>query len=392
MKKSVIIPIAYQTVVDDVGWFCGSDDRHLGMPSRTGMPRDHVAEDWTVINEIGKRIDQKIVGAMVIGEWDKLDRLRGKPHMTPHPYEWRRSESINIREAERCAAAIESSEYVEIALHGLLHSYWDEELGHDDQQYYIRPRGGYAGTERLIPVSDEYFEDCIDTFLDIYADWGFSKKIVSFISPGSAYGPVEGSLGFARILKARGFKYWANYWSVIKDSCRVIDGLTFINKGTGFVPWNAYDVNPALLPDYSLAENDGVIMPKGTVLGLHWPNFLRFDPKKNRETVDAWVEFYRRQAEIFGVMISRDIGFASRQALYERFTRVDFTENEVVLDFSAVDESGATDIGNTMYVSIRKRLAPVSAEGARVTLYETHERFRTYKVERQGKTAKIKIK
>ena len=70
MEASVKIPLAYQVVMDDIGWFHGSDDRHLGMPSRSGMTRDHLAEDYLVINEIGKRINQRICGAFVIGEWD----------------------------------------------------------------------------------------------------------------------------------------------------------------------------------------------------------------------------------------------------------------------------------------------------------------------------------
>ena len=389
MEKSVKIPLAYQVVMDDIGWFRGSDDRHLGMPSRTGMTRDHVAEDYLVINEIGKKINQKICGAFVIGEWDKNNRLTGKPHMTPKPDEWNCKATINMPEAERCFEAIESSEYIDIALHGLLHSYWDDERGHDDQQYYIRPRKGYNGGERIVPVPDGYFEDCIDTFISIYSDWGFTKKLNTFVSPGSAYGPVDASLGFARVLREHGFKYWANYWMAIKDSCRIIDGLTFCNKGTGFVPWNAYDVNPALLPDYTIAENDGVDKPKGTIFGLHWPNFLRFDPIKNFEQVDAWVDFFRRQSEVFGIMISRDMGFAARQAQYESFTKIDFLDKAIALDFERVDSSGALDIGDTMYISLSNRLRPVSAEGADIAIYETHHTFRTYKLTRKGKYAKI---
>ena len=391
MENYIKIPLAYQTVVDDIGWFTGDDDRHKGLPSRTGMPRKHVAEDYAVINEIGKRINQKITGAFVIGEWDKNNRMTGKPHMTPKPDEWDCKSKINMQEAERCFETIESSEYIDISLHGLLHSYWDEEMGHDDQQYYIRPRKGCSENQRKVPVSDEYFEKCIDTFFDIYRDWGFTKQINTFVSPGSAFGPPELSYGFARVLRERGFKYWANYWNDVKTST-VIEGLTFCSKGTGCVEWNVYDVNPAILPDYVVAHNDGVVRPKGTIFGLHWPNFLRFDPKKNVEVIDAWVDFYRRQGEVFGLMISRDMGFAARQAIYERYTKITYGEKEIILDFADVDASGAIDIGNTMYISLYNHLVPKSVLGAEIKLYETHGRHRTYEITRKGSQASIILK
>ena len=392
MENLVKIPLAYQTVVDDIGWFTGSDDRHLGMPSRSGMTRRHVAEDYRVINEIGKRINQKICGAFVIGEWDKNNRMTGRPHMTPKPEAWDCASSINMPEAERCFTAIEESDYIDIALHGLLHSFWDDELGHDDRQYYIRPRKGYKGTERDIPVSDEYFEECVDTFLNIYKDWGFSKKISSFISPGSACGPVENSLGFAKALKARGFTKWANYWSSIKKPCEIIDGLTFLNKGSEIVGWNVCDVNPDTLRDYDPKENDGSTRPRGTIFGLHWPNMLRYDPMQNLDTVDAWVNYYRRQSEVFGLMISRDMSHAAHQGQYERYTKMTFREKEIILDFEDVDNCGAIDLSNEMYISLANRLTPVSAEGAHISLYETKATFRTYKLERNGKLAVIKLK
>ena len=392
LENYVKLPLPFQTVVDDIGWFKGDDDRHIGMPSRTGMPRRHVAEDYTVINEIGKRINQKICGAFVIGEWDKNNRLSGEAHMTKYPDRWDCRASINIREAERCFEAIESSEYIEIALHGLLHSFWDDELGHDDQQYYIRPRAGYTGTERMIPVPDGYFEKCIDKFIKIYNDWGFTKELRSFISPGSAFGPVDASRGFARILRDRGFKYWANYWSAIKTPCEIIEGITFLNKGTGLVPWNAYDVNPALIPDYSIAENDGICRPMGVIFGLHWPNYLRFDPQKNIEGVSAWVDFYRRQAEIFGIIISRDMEFAAQQAQYADLTDTNYTDTEVIFNFERVDRSGTLLVGDEVYVSIANHLRPLSVTGGELSLYESRAKFRTYKIKRQDKTVRLRLK
>lgn len=44
-------------VIDDLGWFNCEDDRESGGPSRTGMPRRHVAEDYAAINRLGEALD-----------------------------------------------------------------------------------------------------------------------------------------------------------------------------------------------------------------------------------------------------------------------------------------------------------------------------------------------
>ena len=78
MKDSIKIPVAFQIRIDDVAWHNGSDDRHMGRPSRTGMPRLHCAMDYPVIHELGKALNMKICCAIVLGEWDKDNILRGE--------------------------------------------------------------------------------------------------------------------------------------------------------------------------------------------------------------------------------------------------------------------------------------------------------------------------
>ena len=71
MKDSVRVPIALQIVVDDFGWHNGKNGLADSRPARTGINRNHVLEDYVVMNELGKRIDMKIVCGFTIGEWDK---------------------------------------------------------------------------------------------------------------------------------------------------------------------------------------------------------------------------------------------------------------------------------------------------------------------------------
>ena len=88
MQDKVVLPVALQIVTDDIGWFYGRDTRCSEGPSRTGLPRRHVAEDYAAIDAVGKAIGMKINCPMVIGEWDKKNRLRGMPHATNDEKGW----------------------------------------------------------------------------------------------------------------------------------------------------------------------------------------------------------------------------------------------------------------------------------------------------------------
>lgn len=395
MEKKVIIPLAYQIVTDDIGWFNGDDDRCIEGPSRTGIPRRHVAEDYAILNEIGKAINQKILGAFVIGEWDKDNILRGMKHTTKDEDNWDMASQIDLPEAERCFEVMENGEYIEYALHGLMHGYWTDGISMADQEYFAPADMNFKGkySNNLVPVSNEYFESHIETFYKIYESWGFKKKIRTFVSPSSMRGPVENYHDYAEILKKHGITYWSNNWPEVRDLTCVIDGMIFLNKSSGnCLPWNAFDVDPSILPDYDRMYFDGDIAPVRTIYSTHWPNFLRYNPLNNMEGLSGWVKFFKRQSEVFGVMISRDVEFAAHQAIYKHFTKITYGDNKIILDFKDVDTSGAIGVGNTMYISFRNNLVPDKCLGGTMSIYETHDLFKTYKIERTGETAEIMFK
>jgi len=166
MENRIKIPMAYQIVADDIGWFNGDDDRCVEGPSRTGMPRKHVAEDYIIFNEIGKALNQKVLGAFVIGEWDKDNLLRGMKHTTKDEDNWDMASKINMDIAESCFEAMENSEYIEYALHGLMHGYWTDGISMADQEYFKPKTTEFKGKYcfDIEPVSNEYFESHIEMF------------------------------------------------------------------------------------------------------------------------------------------------------------------------------------------------------------------------------------
>ncbi len=389
MENKVVLPVALQIVTDDIGWFNGRDIRCSDGPSRTGMPRKHCAEDYAMLNAIGKSIGQKINAPLVIGEWDKKNRLRGMPHATYNEEGWNMAAEIDYAEAERCFDTMESAEYLEYGFHGLLHGYWQDGISLADQEFsYPRSldyKTKYAPASWLVPVDNAYLESHIEVFFKIYEDWGF-KKIRSFTSPSSVQGGIEENRHMTAMMKKYGMIYWSNQWRAVKNLCEVIDGVIFINKAIKQqpIPWEAYGIDPDTLCDYSFEFNNGIDHAERVVYGSHWPNFLQLNPKRNMDTLDAWTRHFKRQAEIFGVMLSKDIAFAASQAVYRKKSVLDYKKDGLVIDLSAVDGAGALGLSDTFHISVENGLKPTAVKGAHLSLYETHEGFSTYELARTG--------
>lgn len=62
------IPMPIQIVIDDVGWWCGTDGHEYNEPFRTGINRDHVPADYQAIVELGKQLNIRPRAAMVLCE------------------------------------------------------------------------------------------------------------------------------------------------------------------------------------------------------------------------------------------------------------------------------------------------------------------------------------
>ena len=391
MEKKIALPIALQIVTDDVGWFDGHDSRCAEGPSRTGIPRKHCAADYEVIEAIGKEIGMKINCPFVIGEWDKKNRLRGMPHATNDEAGWDMASKIDYAEAEKCLDVINRAEHFELAFHGLMHGYWENGISVADSEFShpstLDYRTKYAPASVYVPVDNDYFESHIEAFFKIYEDWGFKQKIRSFTSPSAVYKGIEENRHLVQVMKKHGMYFWSNSWGATKNAYEVIDGVIFLNKAytkTNYPHWAAYGIDPERLLDYSFEENNGIEHSKRAIYGTHWPNFLYFDPERNFECVKPWGRFMRRQAEIFGLMLSKDIAFAGSQGAYHRYATMEETKEGLAIDLTAVDAASAIGLSDTFYISLEKGIAPKITKGGTLSLYEEHKDFNNYEIKRNG--------
>ena len=389
MNKDFVIPSALQICMDDIGWFRGHDMRHIGQPSSTGMPRKHHPLDYKIVNEVGKAIGMKVMCPLVVGEWDKDNLLRDEIGTTYEPHTWDRASKIDMTTAQKCFEEIENSDYIEFALHGVMHGNYDANGGQITEMEYF----GYTSEndKTLKTLSEEEILRRIDIFERVYNSWGFTKKIHSYAAPNGIPSGIDWDdlEPMVKAFNKKGIKYWTNYWKGKELSVKYLDNILYVIKNNNvMIPWNAYDIDPAYVRDFLKDEDTHF----GTVLGMHWPNFLKFNPENNMQTLPLWVDYFKRQSEIFGLMISKDIAFSCNQYIYKDLAKTDFVDNKIKIDVAPVYEQPSLVPNGEFYISIKNNKTPVKSNGCTFELYEKHADFSTYKIKHTDKQMEITVK
>lgn len=372
----VTIPAALQLCLDDVAWHDGRDLRTEGGASRSGLPRDHHPLDYRMLAELGKAIDMKIVCPLCLGDWDKWNLLRGEVGITNKPYTWDRASEIDLEYAEACFNEMESAEYIEYAIHGLMHGRYDENGKLIWEREYFIPNP--EDRNKVVIFDADDFNHRLDLFFEIYNRWGFSQKIRTFVSPcgvGTKTSSEEIMERMTAELRKRNVSYWANASFPFKGNFKTYNNIACMMKighmGGKEIPWEAYDIDPKYFDTFGASRN---------IIGMHWTNFLRFNPENNLERLDAWVDFFKRQSEFFGTMISRDIAFSANQQFYRLFSKINVEDGKCIIDLSDVEMQKNVKGNDIFYISFKNGLVPSSCEGGTIKLYETHNEFSTYEI------------
>jgi len=170
------IPMPFHICVDDTGWFCGSDDRKIGGPSRTGMKRFHTVEDYIAIENLGKAINMKISCGFVLGEWDMEGNIKKLPNSPRFGKTWQLSENRNKKEMEEIADVINSSSHIDFVLHGIYHGYYKNGADtHDISDYY------YPLSGKIIRIPENEIRQKFDAFFRIMDYHKIKKQVNQFI-------------------------------------------------------------------------------------------------------------------------------------------------------------------------------------------------------------------
>jgi len=358
--NEILIPHSLQITLDDVGWFNGADDRPNGGSAHTGISRNHCAEDYAAINELGRRLNMRINCAFIVGEWDPDNRLRPIPYLSRFGDSWDNAAYLDRDEMARCAQVINDSPYIDMAVHGLLHNYYKPGIPYSNSDYYYK----LDGVLTMSPEAEVRAR--LEAFFDMVRCHGIEKKINSFIPPTFAYRWDE----ISRILKDYGILYcstiYRNMWAdgekpVIAD---VENGIITLDRNNNLIPWYEIESDPRELPVVT------------GIFGCHWPNILHTEPARYEETVEKWVSYFERCADTFGVILSRDIAFAATQSLYKRFAQVSEADGVYTVDIGAVP--AAEGLLDSFYVSAKQEITAFT--GCEVEETERRGGFINYKV------------
>ncbi len=370
-----IIPAALQIDMDDIGWWCGSDDRKIGGPSRTGMPRPHCVQDYQAVADLGKALNMKINCSLVLGEWDMDNRL-GKeiPHFSHFGENWNNSAYRNPGDIREAVEIMNSSPYLDISLHGLYHGYYmDGTDNHDTSDFFYRINGELF----MIPESEVRLR--LDHFYRLYEEHGMTSPITCFITPSSAYRGFE----LSSILREYGIKYVATNFTVLNITTPHPENEPFEKV---FVENDIITIaeNSSVNWDIVDADFDSLGPVFGTITS-HWPNYLNMDPEKHSETLCKQLPYFKKCSETYGIVMSRDIGFAATQELYKKHTEIVEQENTIILDLTKVPE--ASGRLNSFFISTKKK--PARFENCKLGEIQIKAGFENYEIIAEGNVVKI---
>jgi hypothetical protein len=369
MESRFVIPNALQVCLDDVGWWCSRDDRAIGGPSRTGFLRDHCATDYKAIHDFGRAIGQKIFCAFVMGEWDLDDRL-GKeiPYFSHFGENWNNSAYRVRSEIEKAVEVVNSSDYIDLCIHGLYHGYYkDGNFNKDTSDYYFRP-----DKHSMYMIGEDEVRLRLDHFMRLCREHGFNKPIKGFVPPSGMYRGFE----LSRILHGYGVRYViSSFYRLMRytdvpdpsvlDQVFTENGVITLKEQTKSreVEWYACD------EDFSDLE------PCFGAMGLHWPNILNPDPEKHAETLKKLVPYFEKCKNTFGIIVSKDIAEAATQELYKKYSQVKDLGKCAVIDVKNVLLTDGCN--NTFKISARQHL---TFEGAQVESLEHRDGFINYEI------------
>ena len=378
MLEKIKIPVALQISFDDLGWHDGRDYSAIGRASRSGLPRDHTIEDYTVVNELGKALNQKILGLLCLADWDKDNILRGEVGITHDPYGWNRAAEIDMDYARACFEEMEKSEYIEYGVHTINHGRYAEDGSRLSEREIVEKNDNGD----IVPISAEDLDRRLNLFFKIYNSWGFKQKLKVFGE--TCHTPenltVEDLSKLNEVIYKHGLRYWRTHWTYFHDKREVLTcpvKYTSMNRRIAIaVDWDVYNVDVSKVPDVMLSGEKNL----WPCLVLHWTNFLRLDPKENMEYIGGWIDYFNRQSEIFGVMISRDFEFYFNQQMYYQFAIVEEGENEIFIDLSNMPDLSDDILKREFYISLTTGTEPKACEGGLIELYESKKNFKTYKI------------
>ncbi|MCG6190338.1 hypothetical protein [Maribellus maritimus] len=321
----IFIPMPVQVVIDDVGWWSGTDGSEWQEPYRTGINRNHVPADYQAIVELGKSLGIRPQAATILCEWDKYNILSQLPTSTWMGEKWDNSKWVGDWLDEAAEIIRNNKEHFELTVHGIGHEYWENGA-------FTRAEWTDSNGQMRPAVQVELHLDYFERLMKQHNLGSFPKSFVPTAFRHS-FGPSEGrKISLASLLRKRGINYINSPFESMYNSHRIQhklfgfdDDVITIDRGKDEFPWLTFPGNPS----------KGLTSP---TCGLHWPNMLHPEPERNLEVVQKWVNYLKPYNEKPEMMLAPDSFCFQQQLVHHSLTKTELKGNLIIFDFSETDK------------------------------------------------------
>lgn len=333
---TVSIPMPIFIVVEDVGWWQGTDGSANNEPYRNCFPRRHCLADYRALVRLAERLKMRIGLGMVLGEWDRGNVLKTVAGATWMGSSWdnRINQGPWLDEASEYLRA--HQDLLEIGCHGLCHEFWRD--GRMERSEF-HDRGGRMRPQHIVRRH-------LEAFAELLAQNTLPGFPRLFLPPALHHSFGNGEHSIQAILNEFGYKYVVTRFSRARihapprhEKITWECGVGLLERGLSPVPWHEAAARPAW--DF-----------QNPILPLHWGNLLHPDPEGNYDVVDGWAEMLINRAGGMEYIQAEDIASCWSQAAAHSLTDLSANEREVTLNLGRLPFVPA--FNGTIVLKIRK--------------------------------------
>ena len=331
------LPMPLLLIVEDGGWWQGENGSIRQEPFRTGMKRRHCLADYQALATLAAKLKMRILVAMVMCEWDRKDILRRLPSATWQGAEWNNQRNRGPWLDETAAFLKQQRDHLELGLHGVGHEYWREGILERSEFHDTR---GIMRPQNVVKRHLEAFGELLEqnglgsfpqTFVPPALQHGFGNAGESFQALANRFNIRYGAVNFAR----------ARQWSPPQHETIAWEaGVLMLDLPKTKIPWNLVGASPPAAL-------------KGPLLGIHWPNILHLDPRRNLEIVEVWRERLQAWGEDFFHLLAPDSTACWQQYCFQKLARIHRYQTGVELDLNRVPQFGNQE--RRIFLKIRTR-------------------------------------
>lgn len=343
------LPMPIFVVIEDVGWWQGADGSSWNEPFRNRFSRRHCLADYRALTRLAKRLSMRIALGMVMGEWDRTNFLRDVVGATWMGTSWNNTINQGPWLDETAHYLRDRSSYLELAVHGICHEYWQDG---------VMLRSEFHESDgRMRPW--DVVKSHLAAFAELFEQNGLPDFPRLFIPPALNHSFGNGDDSIQALLHSFGIDYVTTRFDRARRYSEPVHPHITWECGVGILERGVSPVN------WDVAASQPVWQGANPILPLHWGNLLHPDPERNREIVDGWAEMLLAKTAGLDFILAEDLASCWRQAAVFYLADLRQNRNSVTIDLRALPDLAC--FSGAFYLKVQGRqTGPWGSAGASV--------------------------